>query len=90
MPSQGELNDFPIEEVISLLNEGKKTGALEIEYKNKDNVLHKISIFFKNVEAVYDIDGIKTRILRKKFFKNCICNVDTFFCKRNVIFSFFK
>ena len=62
MPLQGELIDFPIEEIITLLNEGKKSGALEIEYEDDEGVSHKISIFFKNGEVVYATDGVKIGI----------------------------
>ena len=62
MPLQGELKDFSIEEIISLINEGGKSGALEIEFRDKDNISHKISVFFKEGEVAYATDGVKTGI----------------------------
>ena len=53
MPLQGEFKDFPLEEILDLINAGKKSGALEIEYDNEDGVKEKLSIFFKNGEVVY-------------------------------------
>ncbi len=63
MPLQGDLKDFPLEQIITLLNEGAKSGVLEIEYKDKENnVSHKISVFFKKGNVVYATDGIKTGV----------------------------
>jgi len=53
MPLQGEFKDFPLEEILDLINAGKKSGALEIEYENEDGIKEKLSIFFKNGEVVY-------------------------------------
>ncbi len=53
MPLQGEFKDFPLEEILDLINAGKKSGALEIEFENEDGIKEKLSIFFKNGEVVY-------------------------------------
>jgi len=57
LPLQGELKDFPLEDIIDLLNEGGKTGVLEIEYEEEFNK-YKISIYFKNGEVVYATDNV--------------------------------
>ncbi len=61
MPLQGELKDFPLEEIIDLLNEGGKTGVLEIEYEDEEFNKNKILIYFKNGEVVYATDNINKK-----------------------------
>ncbi len=58
MPLQGELKDFPLEEIIDLLNEGGKTGVLEIEFEDDEFNKNKLSIYFKNGEVVYATDNV--------------------------------
>ncbi len=61
MPLQGELKDFPLEEIIDLLNEGGKTGVLEIEFEDEELNKNKISIYFKNGEVVYATDNLNKK-----------------------------
>ncbi len=61
MPLQGELRDFPLEEIIDLLNEGGKTGVLDIEYEDEELNKHKISIYFKNGKVVYATDNVNKK-----------------------------
>jgi DNA-binding Lrp family transcriptional regulator len=53
MPLQGDFKDFPLEEILDLVNAGKKSGELEIQYTDEDGIPKKISIYFKNGEVVY-------------------------------------
>ncbi len=57
MPLQGDFKDFPLEEILDLINAGKKSGALEIEYVNEEGVKEKLSIFFKSGEVAYATSG---------------------------------
>lgn len=62
MALEGNLKDFSLENIIKLINSSKKTGVLEIQFIDNEEIQKKASLYFKNGKVTYVVNGTLTGI----------------------------
>ena len=62
MELEGRLTDFSLEDIIKLLNSGKKTGVLNIQFVDEEGREKKIALYFKDGKIIHSTYGTLTGI----------------------------